>query len=60
MFDILSTLVSFRFYTDNGSVEPKKTFVLVFIEALELRQKVVYMGFFGKLTIVNSAHKGLR
>ena len=36
-----------QFYTDNGSVEPKKTFVLVFFEALELRQKLVHTGFFG-------------
>ena len=41
-----------QFYTDNGSVEIKKTFVLVFFEALELSQKLVHMGFFSKLTIV--------
>ena len=42
-----------QFYMDNWSVEPKQTFVLVFCEQLELRQKLVHTGFFGKLIIVS-------
>ena len=34
-----------QFYTDNGSVEPKQTFVLEFFEALKLRPNPVHMGF---------------
>ena len=42
-----------QFYTENQSVEPRETFVLVSCEHLELRQKLVYVGFFGKSTIVS-------
>ena len=42
-----------QFYTDNWSVEPKQTFVLVFCGQLKLRQKLVHVGFFGKLIIVS-------
>ena len=41
-----------QFYIDDQSVEPKQTFVLVFCEQLELRQKLVHGEFFGKSTIV--------
>ena len=41
-----------QFYTDNQSVEPKQTFVLLFREQLKLRQKLVHAEFFDKLTIV--------
>ena len=42
-----------QFYTDNQSVEPKQTFVLVFCGQLELRQKLVHAEFLGKSTIVS-------
>ena len=47
-----------QFYTDNRSVEPKQTFVLVFCEQLELRQKLVHVGFFSKSTSLVRRTKG--
>ena len=41
-----------QFYTDNRSVELKKTFLLLFCDQLELRQKLVHARFFSKFTIV--------
>ena len=46
-------LAFIQFHTDNRSLEPKKTFVLLFCEQLELRQKLVHMGFLVKSTIVS-------
>ena len=46
-------LAFIQFHTDNWSLEPKKTFVLLFCEQLELRQKLVQVGFLVKLTIVS-------
>ena len=40
-----------QFYTDKGSVELQQTFVFVFCEQLELRQKLVHAEFFSKSTI---------
>ena len=46
-------LAFIRFHTDNLSLEPKKTFVLLFCEELELTQKLVHVGFLVKSTIVS-------
>ena len=46
-------LAFIKFYTDNRLLEPKKTFVLLFCEELELRQKLVHVGFLVKSTIVS-------
>ena len=46
-------LAFIQFDTDNRSLEPKKTFVLLFCEEPKLRQKLVHVGFLVKSTIVS-------